>query len=82
MHQTEADLSPDERRREIATILAAGILRLSIRPEALSACGTPAQAGMPELASSGAGNAPANLSDSGQKPLDLSAPPSPHVPAG
>ena len=71
MHSTEAELSPDERRCEIAAILAAGILRLRTRPET-----------MPELASSGAGNAPANRSDSGQGPLDLSAPPRPHVPAG
>ncbi len=32
MHQTEAELSPDERRREIATILAAGIFRPAIGP--------------------------------------------------
>ena len=32
MHQTEAELSPDERRREIASILAAGVLRLKTRP--------------------------------------------------
>ncbi len=34
MHPTEADLSPDQRRREIAAVLAAGVLRLSTRPEA------------------------------------------------
>jgi len=33
MHPTEADLSPSERRREIAAIFAGGILRLSARPE-------------------------------------------------
>lgn len=39
----EADLTPDERRREIAAILAAGILRLRTRREAmpgLAACAT------------------------------------------
>jgi hypothetical protein len=71
VHPTEADLSPDERRREIAAILAAGVLRLSARPEAL-----------PEHTSPGADDAPANSPDSAQKPLDLPAPPSPHVPAG
>jgi len=79
MHKAEADLSPDpfdklragERRREIATILAAGILRLSTRLEAT-----------PEPASSGAGNGTEETSDPAQKPLDLSAPPSPHVRAG
>ena len=34
MHPTEADRSPAERRREVATVLAAGILRLSTRAEA------------------------------------------------
>ncbi len=37
MHPTEADLSPDQRRREIASILATGVLRLSARPEAAPA---------------------------------------------
>jgi len=32
MHPTDADLSPDERRREIAAIFAAGILRLNTSP--------------------------------------------------
>jgi len=71
MHSTEADLSPDERRREIAAIFAAGILRLSTRPETT-----------PEPASSGPENAPANQSDSIQKPLDSGGGTSPHVPAG
>lgn len=34
MHTTEAHLSPDDRRREIASILARGILRLQSRREA------------------------------------------------
>ena len=71
MHSTDADLSPDERRREIAAVFAAGIMRLSTRPET-----------MPEPASPGAGNGAEEPSDRAQKPLDLSAPPSPHVPVG
>jgi len=35
VHPTEADLSRDERRREIAAILAAGILRLTTRREVM-----------------------------------------------
>jgi hypothetical protein len=31
MHQTNADLSPDERRREIAAILARRAIRLRLR---------------------------------------------------
>ena len=71
MHSTDAALSPDERRREIAATLAAGVLRLSTRRGAT-----------PEPASSGAANGTEEPSDPAQKPLDLSAPPSPHVPAG
>ena len=71
MHPTEAALSPDARRREVAAIMAAGILRLSSRPDIAS-----------EPTSRDADNAPANRLDSGRHPLDLSAPPSPHVPAG
>ena len=82
MHSTDADLSPNERRREIATILAAGILRLSTRPEALSACGSPAQAGTPQPASSGVGDGLGEPSNSAQKPLDSGCRTSPHVPAG
>ncbi len=33
MHTPDADLAPAERLREIAAILAAGILRLMTRPE-------------------------------------------------
>lgn len=71
MHSTDADLTPAERRREIAAILAAGIVRLSTRPEAT-----------PDPASSGAENAPANRSYSIQKSLDSGCRTSPHVPAG
>ena len=71
MHSTDADLSSHERRREIATILAAGILRLMTRPESA-----------PEAALPGAETGSEESPDSAQKRLDLSAPPSPHVPAG
>ena len=71
MYSTDDDLSPDQRRHEIAVILAAGILRLTTRPQA-----------MPEQADSAAQNGTEKLSDSGRKPLDLRAPSSPHVPAG
>jgi hypothetical protein len=69
--KAEANLSPDERRREIATIFAAGILRLTTRPEA-----------MPERADSAAQDGTEEVSDSGQKPLDSGCGTSPHVPAG
>jgi len=71
MHPSDADLSPDERRREIAAILAAGILRLSTCPGIA-----------PEPTSPGADDAPANSPDSAQKPLDSGGASSPHVPAG
>ncbi len=54
MHTTtDADLTPAERLREIATILAAGILRLRTRPES-----------MPESAPEGPKSGPEKLSDS------------------
>jgi hypothetical protein len=70
MHSTEADLSPAERRREIAAIFAVGILRLSTRPETT-----------PEPAGSGAESAPANRPDSAQKSLDPGCGTSPHGPS-
>jgi len=33
MHTTDVPLSPEERLREVATILAAGLLRLRTRPQ-------------------------------------------------
>ncbi len=59
MHPTEADLSPAERRWEIASIFAAGILRLHTRPEAT-----------PEPACSVAEDASAQRPNSAEKPLD------------
>ena len=56
MHATsEADLSPAERLREIAAILATGILRLRTRPES-----------MPEPAPGGQETRPKKTSDSGR----------------
>ena len=65
MYTTDVPLSPEERFREIAAILAAGVLRLKTRPESLSAClpvasatqtgGSAAQAGSPESPPCGPG---------------------------
>lgn len=71
MHQNEAEPSPDERRRGIAAVLAAGILRLHTRPEAT-----------PETACPVAEDASTQRPDSAQKPLDSGGASSPHVPAG
>ena len=71
MRATEAELTPDQRRRELAAILAAGILRLRTRPGSL-----------PEPAMSGPDGAAKKSSDSGQKSLAVPGPPSPHGPAG
>jgi hypothetical protein len=71
MHPTEANPSPDERRREIAAVLAAGILRLTTRPEAA-----------PDSTSSDAEDASTQPPDSAQKPLDSGRGTSPHVLAG
>ena len=51
--KSDADLTPDERFREIAAILVAGILRLRARPES-----------MPESAPGGAESDSKKLSDS------------------
>lgn len=76
-----ADLSPDERRREtclpehrrrqVAAIFAAGILRPSTRPGIA-----------PEPTSSDAEDASPQRPESAQKPLDSGRGTSPHVPAG
>lgn len=54
-----ASMAPAERLAEVAALLAAGILRLSARPQTT-----------PEPPSFGAANAPGNRSDSAQGPLD------------
>ena len=71
MHPTEADLSPDERRRDIAAIFAAGILRLTTRPTILPGHADSSPRGRSE-----------KLSDSGQNSLDSGRGTSPHVTAG
>ena len=63
MQPTDGDLTPDERfretclpedrRRQVAAILAAGVLRLKTRPESA-----------PDSADSGPKNGPEKLSDS------------------
>ena len=68
MHTTDARLTPIERLREVAAILATGILRLRTIP-------TPA----PEAAYSPTSE-PEKLLDSGQKALEVSATHGPHVP--
>ncbi len=67
LHSSEdpADLTPDQRRHEIAAILAKGVLRLhsmrSLGPE------------------SPAPGSPDDASDSAQNDLEVSATPRPHV---
>jgi len=71
MHTTDVPLAPEERLREVAGILAAGLLRLRTRPQLA------APADM-----SGEHAAPKEFSESRQKPLGLPAPPRPDPPAG
>ena len=68
MHTTDADLTPAERLREIATILARGVLRLRQCAQTSPVSG---ESRMPEKASK-------SCRDS----LDEGAKTSPHVPAG
>ena len=64
-----AHLTPDERRRQVAAILARGVLRLcsSVQLPPESADSAPAAS---------------NSSKSRQKALEVSAPPSPHATRG
>ena len=71
MHTTDAELTPAERRREIAALFASGILGPATRPES-----------MPKSVESGQESTPESPSDSVQKGLDLAARQSPHVPRG
>ena len=71
MHPAEVELTPHQRRREIAAILAADILGLRIRPVCPPGSATPG----PKCGTE-------QVPDSLQKPLALPAPPSPHGPAG
>lgn len=63
--------TPEERRREVAAILAKGLLRLRTPLECLA-----------EPDAHGQGNIPKELSESDRNCLDESAPPRLHVPAG
>ncbi len=66
-----SDLGPDERRREIAAVLAAGILRLLSRPESA-----------PSAARAEGDTVSETREDPAPRPLDFPTPSSPHVPAG
>ena len=81
MHMTDVPLSSEERLRELAAILAAGVLRLKTRSESASADGPSAQAGSPESPPCGPGNIAEKLSESSRNCLDVSARPRAHVPA-
>ena len=69
--KTDAALTQDERRHEVAAILAAGVLRLTSRPDVLS-----------ELAHSADPDGPGKSSDSAEKALELCTPPRTHCPDG
>ena len=71
MHTTDVPLAPEERLREVAAILAAGLLRLRTRPQL---------AGPADM--SGKPAAPRKRAESSQKALGLSAPPRPDPPTG
>jgi len=70
MHTTDVPLSPDERLREVAAILAAGLLRLRARPQLAAAADV-----------SGGHVPPQEAAKSAQKALGLPAPrrPDPHT---
>ena len=69
--KADIPLAPEERLREIAATLAAGILRLRACHEFI-----------PEMAAPGPEDAHRNSSDFGQKALDVQPPQSPHVSNG
>jgi len=69
--KTAAALRPDERRHEVATILAAGVLRLTSRPDV-----------PPESPESADANGLGKSSDSPEKALELCPPPRTHCPHG
>lgn len=71
MHTTDVPLSPDERPREVATMLAAGLPRLRARPQ-LAATSDMSSAHVP----------PQESVDSAQKALGLPATPRPDPHAG
>ena len=89
--KADVPLSPQERLREIAAILAAGVLRLKTRPvspppgrpaaSGTQTGGSPAQAGSPESGTSGREGTAEKLSESPRNCLDEFARPRTHVPA-
>ena len=68
MLEDPAEITPDQRRREIAAILARGVLRLRQCAQ--------------DSAISGESRTPEKASESGRDCLDEGAKTSPHVPAG
>jgi len=71
MHTTDVPLSPEERLREVAAILAAGLLRVRTRPQLAALADMPGEPA-----------APKEPAESSQKPLGLPAPPRPDPAAG
>jgi hypothetical protein len=80
MHTTDVPLSPEERLREVAGILATGLLRLRTRPQLAA---TSDMSGEPACAEDSAGRhvPPQESAESAQKALGLpaTARPDPHA---
>jgi len=70
-HKTDAALTPDERRHEVAAILAAGVLRLTSRLDLA-----------PESADNSDADGPEKSSNSAEKALELCTPLRTHCPDG
>ena len=70
-HKADAALTPDERRHEVATILAAGVLRLTSRRDVLF-----------ESADSADADDSGKSSNPAEKALELCTPPRTHCPDG
>jgi hypothetical protein len=71
MHTTDVPLAPEERLREVAAILAAGLLRLRTRPQLAATSDI-----------SGGHVSPRESAESAQKALGLPATPRPDPHAG
>jgi hypothetical protein len=69
--QTDVSFTPDDRVRELSAIFAAGLLRLSSRPQVL-----------PMAADSGMCSAPREFSQFAGNPLGFRAKPLPDPPTG
>jgi len=76
MHSTDVPLSAEERFREVAGILAAGLLRLRSRPQLAATSDMPGEPACAE-ASAGRHVPPQESADSAQKALGLPATPRP-----